>query len=131
MNDILKIQSILGYTANDNHLRASRDGKEFEGILPAPSYSEEIVKRNGNVIDTVSEMKKVIRANAWQTRKLAPLLKGKNTYDTCQNIWNFLFTHIKYKEDDEGKEQLRTPALSWSIRKSRGIDCTKHPYTHF
>lgn len=123
MNDILKIQSILGYTANDNHLRASRDGKEFEGILPVPSYSEEIVKRNGNVTDTVAEMKKVIKANAWQTKKLARLLKGKDTYDTCQNIWNFLFTHIKYKEDDEGKEQLRTPALSWSIRKSRGIDC--------
>lgn len=123
MNDILKIEPILGYVANDNHLRASRDGKEFEGILPVPSWSEDIVKRNGTVTDTVAEMKKVIRQYAWQTEKLAPLLKGKNDYETCHNIWNFLFLHIKYKEDDEGKEQLRTPALSWAIRRTRGIDC--------
>lgn len=123
MSDVLKIQSILGYVANNNPLRASRDGKEFEGIIPAPTWTEEIVKRNGTVTDTVSEMKKVIRKYAWQTAKLAPLLKGKNTYETCRNIWDFLFTHIKYKEDDEGKEQLRCPALSWAIRLSRGIDC--------
>ncbi|OFY86585.1 MAG: hypothetical protein A3F72_08905 [Bacteroidetes bacterium RIFCSPLOWO2_12_FULL_35_15] len=123
MNDVLKIQSILGYVANDNHLRASRDGKEFEGILPVPSWSEDIVKRDGTVTDTVAEMKKVIRRYAWQTAKLAPLLRGKDVYETCHNIWNFLFTHIKYKEDDEGQEQLRTPALSWAIRRSRGIDC--------
>jgi hypothetical protein len=123
MNNVLKIESILGYVANDNHLRASRDGKEFEGILPAPSWTEELVKRDGIVTDTVSEMKKVIRKHAWQTSKLAPLLKGKDLYETCHNIWNFLFTHIKYKEDDEGKEQLRTPALSWAVRRNRGIDC--------
>lgn len=123
MNDILKIEPILGYVANDNHLRASRDGKEFEGILPVPSWSEDIVKPNGTVTDTVAEMKKVIRKYAWQTEKLAPLLKGKDTYQTCQNIWNFLFLHTKYKEDDEGKEQLRTPALSWAVRRTRGIDC--------
>jgi hypothetical protein len=123
MNDVLKIQSILGYVANDSHLRASRDGNEFEGILPAPTWSEDIVKRDGTVTDTVAEMKKVIRRYAWQTEKLAPLLKGKDVYETCHNIWDFLFTHIKYKEDDEGQEQLRTPALSWAIRRSRGIDC--------
>lgn len=123
MNDILKIEPILGYVANINRLRASRDGKEFEGILPVPAWSEVLVRRNGNVGDTVSEMKKVIKQNAWQTEKLAPILKGKDVYDTCRNIWNFLFLHIKYKEDEEGKEQLRTPALSWAVRQSRGIDC--------
>lgn len=125
MSNVLKIETIrgLGYVANDSHLRASRDGKEFEGILPAPTWSEALVKRNGNVTDTVAEMKKVIKRYAWQTAKLAPLLKGKDVFETCHNIWNFLFTHIKYKEDDEGKEQLRTPALSWAVRTSRGIDC--------
>ncbi len=123
MNDILKIETILGYVANINRLRASRDGKEFEGILPAPAWSEVLVRQNGNVTDTVSEMKKVIKQYAWQTEKLAPMLKGKDVYDTCRNIWNFLFLHTKYKEDEDGKEQLRTPALSWAVRQSRGIDC--------
>ena len=123
MNTNLKIESILGYVANDNHLRASRDGKEFEGILPVPSWSEELVKRDGLVTDTVMEIKKAIKKYAWQTSKLAPYLKGNSVSETCHNIWDFLFTHIHYKEDDEGKEQLRTPALSWAVRRSRGIDC--------
>lgn len=123
MNDNLKIENILGVVANENQLRAGRDGKEYEGIIPPPSWSEQIVVRNGSVKDTVTQMKKLIKQTAWQTRQLAPLLKGKTTYETCRNIWNFLFTHCKYKEDDKGKEQLRTPALSWYIRRSRGIDC--------
>lgn len=123
MNDILKIEPLFGYVANDNQLRAGRDGKEYKGLLPAPTWTEEIVKRDGLVRDTVLEMKKLIRKYAWQTSKLAPYLKGNSVYETCHNIWNFLFTHINYKEDDEGKEQLRTPALSWEVRTSRGIDC--------
>jgi hypothetical protein len=123
MNDVLKIETILGYVANDNHLRASRDGREFEGIIPDPTWTEELVKRDGTVTDTVAEMKKVILKYEWQTRKLAPLLKGRTTQETCRNIWNFLFKHIKYQEDDEGKEQLRSPALSWALRTVRGIDC--------
>lgn len=125
MNDFLKIENIhpFGYVANANPRRASRDGKEFEGLLPAPTWSDEVVKRNGTVTDTVHEMGKLIRRYAWQTEKLAPKLKGRNTYETCRNIWNFLYEHIKYKEDDDGKEQLRTPALSWAVRLTRGIDC--------
>lgn len=123
MNDFLKIESILGIVANENHLRASRDGKAFEELLPAPSWSEEIVKRNGSVNDTVEEMEKIINHYAWQTAKIAPALKGKTLYDTCKNVWDFLYTHIKYREDDEGKEQLRTPSRSFAQRLSRGIDC--------
>lgn len=123
MNSALKIQNILGYVAHDNPLRASRDGKAFEEMLPAPVWTEEVVRRNGTVGDTVNEMRKLIFKSAWQTKHLAAVLKDKDLYSTCKNIWNFLYGHIKYKEDDEGEEQLRTPALSWAVRRTRGIDC--------
>ncbi len=122
-NDRLKIESILGGEASAHPLRASRDGHEFEGIMPAPTFTEVLVKRNGTVTDTVAEMKKVIKSYAWQTAKLAPLLKGKDLYDTCRKIWEHLFLHIKYKEDTEGKEELRLSTLSWNLRTIRGIDC--------
>lgn len=122
MNSI-QLENILGYVANENPLRASRDGGLFEGMIPAPHWSEMIVRPNGKVTETVAEMKKVIQHYNWQVAKVAPRLKGKDLYDTCKNIWNFLFTHIKYMEDEEGKEQLRTPARSWAERRSRGIDC--------
>lgn len=119
---LLHIHSI-GYTANNNPNRAIRGGEEFEGIIPAPAWREEVVKRNANVDQTVAEMQKVIRDSAWQTKRLSARLLGKDIYKTCGNIWDFLFSHILYKEDDKGEEQLRTPALSWYLRKKRGIDC--------
>ena len=57
----MKIHSILGDVANVNHRRAWRDGAEFEGVLPRPTYTEEVVFRDARVTDTVAEMKKVIR----------------------------------------------------------------------
>ena len=122
MDSLLNISNI-GYTAYNNPMRANRGGEEFEEVLPAPDWQEEVVNRNANVIETVDEMQKLIRKSAWQTKELSKRLLGKDIYTTCGNIWKFLFSHIKYKEDDEGKEQLRTPALSWYLRTKRGIDC--------
>ncbi len=122
MEQEFKIEN-LGYTANNNPLRAIRNGDEFRGLIPAPDWHEEVVRRNATVDGTVGEMEKLIKSCAWQTADLAKVLQGKNIYETCGKIWNFLFSHIKYREDDEGQEQLRTPALSWKLRTSRGIDC--------
>jgi len=114
---------ILGYTADSNPYRARRDGKEFEGLLPVPDWHEQRIPRSKTVDQTVKLMSEVIRRYAWQTQDLSKQLKGDTLYQTCKNIWEFLYHHIKYKQDDEGKEQLRTPALSWHIRQARGIDC--------
>lgn len=122
MNEELKIENI-GYVANNNPFRAVLDGNEFRGLIPEPEWNENLVRRNATVDETVLEMKRLINQSAWQTKALAQRLRGKNIYETCSNIWNFLFRHIKYKEDDAGKEQLRTPALSWHLRRKRGIDC--------
>jgi hypothetical protein len=118
----LQIQNI-GYSANNNPNRAGRSGEEFERLLPAPDWQEVKVRRNASVEETVKEMQKLIRSSAWQTKELSKRLLGKNLYETCGNIWDFLFSHILYKEDDYGEEQLRTPAVSWAVRRTRGIDC--------
>lgn len=121
-DDRLHIHSI-GYTANNNPSRATRSGAEYEELLPSPDWQSEVVKRNADVSQTVKEMQALIKKSAWQTKELSKRLLGKDTYTTCKNIWHFLFEHCKYKEDDEGQEQLRTPALSWYLRTIRGIDC--------
>jgi hypothetical protein len=123
MNQLLNISNFLGYTAYNNPMRAIRSGEEFGEIIPAPNWQTKIVKRDASVDETVAEMQKVIRKSAWQTKELSKRLLGKDLYTTCGNIWKFLFSHIKYKEDDKGKEQLREPSLSWYLRKIRGIDC--------
>ncbi len=123
MSQLLKIENAFGLVATTNSQRASKSGLEYEGMLPAPNWTNSVVKRNGTVGDTVNEMKKLIFRTTWQTKELSKKLKGHNLYNTCQNIWEFLFYHFNYKEDDKGEEQLREPALSWYIRTRRGIDC--------
>ncbi|MDP2385691.1 MAG: transglutaminase-like domain-containing protein [Bacteroidota bacterium] len=123
METLIKIENILGYTANNNPSRAIRSGAEYEELIPAPDWHEEVVSRNADVDKVVHDMQALIKKSAWQTKELSKRLLAKDIYTTCKNIWNFLFTHTKYKEDDKGKEQLRTPALSWYLRTIRGIDC--------
>jgi len=122
VDNALKIENILGYAANDNPLRASKGGESFEGLIPSPTWTEEVVQRNGSVTDTVSRMAEVIRHFHWQAAKVAPLMQGTSLYDTCRNIWNFLFYHIRYNEDTPNKEELRTFARSFAQRRT-GIDC--------
>ncbi len=122
MTQLLHIHS-LGYTANNHPDRARKGGEAFGDLIPAPTWKEEVVKRNASVEQTVAEMKKLIVQSAWQTKRLSERLLGRDLYTTCRNVWGFLFSHIRYKEDDKGKEQLRTPALSWYVRRIRGIDC--------
>lgn len=122
MNDLLNIENFLGYVANNNPLRASRDGKYWESMIPAPTWSEMISKRNGSVKDTVGEMRKLIESNYWQASKVAKELKRNTLYETCREIWEWLFYHIRYNEDSPGKEELRTFSRTFAERKT-GVDC--------
>jgi hypothetical protein len=122
MRDDFEILGRLGYKSEDDPFRATKDGHEFENLMPAPQWHTEVIKLNGSVDDVLSEMRKVIRKYAWQTKALSGKLKGKTTYETCQNVWQFLYDHFKYHEDDDGQE-IRTPAVSWAVRRTRGIAC--------
>jgi hypothetical protein len=102
--------------------RSIRSGKEYDKYFPQPDKDDRVIIEDGEVDDTVDLMKRVVWKYIDDTKKLAPVLKGKSTQETAQNIWDFLYHHIQYKLDKQGLEQLRRPARSWNER-STGIDC--------
>lgn len=102
--------------------RKIRSGEEFEHLFPKPLFLDPTIKKGATVNDTVRFIPQVVRETLFQTSKLAPLLKGSNVYETCKNIWEFVYTHIAYKKDEDGKEQVRSPARGWHDR-FHGIDC--------
>lgn len=55
-----------------------------------------------------------------QTRKLAPKFQGKDLESTASNVWNFLKTQIRYKEDSGLFQTMRLPSAL--IRTGQG-DC--------
>ncbi len=102
--------------------RKIKSGEEFDHLFPKPKFLDPTIKKGATVTDTVRFIPQVVRETLFQTAKLAPLLKGVNVYETCKNIWDFVYTHIDYKKDADGKEQIRSPARGWYDRH-HGIDC--------
>ncbi len=102
--------------------RKIKSGEEFEHLFPKPLFLDPTIKKGATVNDTVRFIPQVVQETLFQTEKLAPLLRGKNVYETCRNIWDFVYTHIAYKKDADGKEQIRSPARGWYDR-NHGIDC--------
>jgi len=102
--------------------RKIESGIEYTHLFPAASGVMQTIKRNAGVSDTLGFIKKIVPATLHQTSLIAAALKGNSTYDTCRNIWHFVYGHIAYRKDEDGYEQIRSPARSWEDRK-KGVDC--------
>ncbi len=103
-------------------LKSIRSGEEYNHLFPKATLEVITKKKGATVSDTVKFIPKVVRETLWQTERIAPQLKGATLYETCSNIWHFLYEHVKYKKDEDGKEQVRSPARLWHDR-FRGVDC--------
>lgn len=102
--------------------RQIRSGVEYDHFFPRAHVDTHTVQRNAGVGDTVAFIPKVVHKTLSHTKGIAHVLKGRNEYDTCRNIWNFVYYHIAYKKDRDGYEQIRSPARTWHDRHS-GVDC--------
>jgi hypothetical protein len=111
--------------------RNTQNGKKFNHLIKRADGQEVFVK-NGNVIETVENCIEIIGSHFREVEELASMLQGDSLKDTCRNIFNFSYTYLQYQKDDDGTEQLRTPARSWLDGQikfkqkgnlSAGIDC--------
>ncbi|MCS6794916.1 MAG: hypothetical protein NZ516_03055 [Raineya sp.] len=98
------------------------DGKEYDIFFDTALGTTKIIRMWAELSDTIKLMKKVIQESVPQTKAISKVLKGANTYETCQNIWNFVYRHINYNKDEKGKEQVRTALRTWQDRH-QGVDC--------
>jgi hypothetical protein len=109
--------------------RNIRTGAEYDKLIPAYSNTTINFEKSSKEIlesDTFSTLKFI---NQWvdkyhgQMSKIAPLLKGKTTAETTNNIYSWLYNHIQYKLDTSPlKQRLFSPQAAWYYRAS-GIDC--------
>ncbi|MBN2833446.1 MAG: hypothetical protein JXR48_00625 [Candidatus Delongbacteria bacterium] len=111
--------------------RNTQNGKKFNHLIKRAN-GQEIYLKNGNVIQTVENCIDIIASHHREVEDLARTLKGSSLKETCRNIFNFSYTYLQYNKDDDGTEQLRTPARSWldgqmrfkqKGKNSAGIDC--------
>ncbi len=101
-----------------------KSGKEYDHLFPRAMLTSITKKKGATVADTIKFIPQVVRETLFHTKKIAPLLRGNNLRDTCRKIWDFVYEHIAYKKDEDGKEQVRSPARTWHDRGNiLGVDC--------
>jgi hypothetical protein len=102
--------------------RYIKTGEEYDSLFPKAEGGSILKKKGASVSDTIRFIPEVVNETLWQTKKISEVLKGNSKYETCQNVWEFVYGHIAYRKDEDGKEQVRSPARSWSDRE-QGVDC--------
>jgi hypothetical protein len=102
--------SSLGLVPNGRR-NVTRVPADLLALVPKPTDNQRIVKGTNPdpIRDTVPLIKKLVRRQLWQGKKLAERLKGNSVTDTARNYWNFIFNHIQYTGDgnDEVVRSLR------------------------
>lgn len=97
-------------------------GYEYESLFPMPQGREITLNKDGNVDNTLKYIAQIVDKYNWQVKEVAKTLKASSKWETCKNIWEFVYNHYQYHEDQTGVEQLRTPAKAWADRAT-GVDC--------
>lgn len=108
-----------------------KNGFEYDVYFPKALGGSITKKKGATVEDTIRFIPTVVQETQWQTKRFAnEVVKGDTLYQTCKNIWEFVFNHIAYKKDEDGKEQVRSPARTWRDRhnfdtqgNTSGVDC--------
>lgn len=101
-----------------------KSGAEFDHLFPKAMLTTITKKEGATVADTIRFIPQVVRETRFHTEKIAKVLKRKTVYETCKAIWQFVYDHIAYKKDEDGKEQIRSPARAWHDRGNiQGVDC--------
>lgn len=103
-------------------LKQIKDGSQYDSLFPRPIGGNITIKQDANVEDTLKLIREKVQADRMDTYRIAQLLKGKDLYETCGNIWDFVYDHIKYKKDERFIEQVRRPARTWDDKET-GVDC--------
>lgn len=108
------------YNAGQRTLRPG--GERYDRYFARPKGKTVRLRDSIITVRTVEDIKTIVRETLSQTAAIAQVLKGRNVAETLQNVHEFLYWNIQYKNDKEGFEQLREPVVSWAERHT-GIDC--------
>lgn len=108
-----------------------KSGFEFDHYFPKARLITITKKKGATVADTLLLIPFVVRETLFHTKRFAEeVIKADTLEQTCRNAWQFVTDYIAYRKDEEGKEQVRSPARTWHDRHNfdqdgnpMGCDC--------
>ena len=69
-----------------------------------------IKKRRGTTKDIITEVLNTYQDTWHTTAELAETLKRETEKDTCRAVFDFIINNVRYNEDPDGVQWIRTPA---------------------
>ena len=93
------------------------------GNLPRPNYKSIVVCDKQTVKDISGLIVYGIKTSVPQAEKIKKYFKGRNDYETCENIWNYLKDKVKYVAEPSNLQSVKT--LSRLLLSDKQGDC-KH-----
>ena len=104
--------------------RHIQNGEEYNELFPKSKLEVTVIKRNAKLEDTIDFLPQAINKTLYQTKNIAKQFEGNDTYENCRAIWQFVYDHIKYRKDEDGKEQIQSPQYTWSVKAGDCDDYT-------
>ena len=116
------VRNFLGEAGVAKAKRKLKDASAYEFLFPRAKGETITIKRNAGVKHTVKFIPQVVKETTNETQGIARTLLAETLYQTCKNIWQWVYDHIKYEKDETGKEQVRSPVRMFWDRKG-DCDC--------
>lgn len=102
--------------------RVINSGRGYDYLFPAAMNKDKTIVENASLDDTIAFIHKVVGKTLKQTEGISSKLSAPTVYETCKNIWYFVYNNVAYKKDADGFEQIRSPSRTWHDRRE-GVDC--------
>jgi len=81
---------------------------------------------SGNTHDIINTIMYADGFCAPYTVNLSRALADKDLKTTCYNIWKFWKDHVKYVEDPDGYQFVKSPGYLFEVGKTEGGDCKSY-----
>lgn len=85
-----------------------------------PSNLEHLKHSNGKTKDIIAAILEADKLAPSYTMEAAPQFLGASDLETCRNIWTALRNQVKYLEDPDGRQVIKSPGALWYSKKG---DC--------
>ncbi|WP_271729386.1 LPD1 domain-containing protein [Aquimarina algiphila] len=108
------VKPIIARIVSKSFSEIRKNKQTLEGVATSTGYKgfRTTLKESASLNDTLIAMKRIALRDFKQVEGLARELKGNTIAETSENIWEYLRENTRYKLDNKGIEELRTPARS-------------------
>lgn len=102
------------------------DAKTLLRYLPSYKGEKLLLEQNQDVNDIIKAMESFHKKYSRDYDQIAKYFVGKNSWETCQNIFDFLKRNCSYYVEGLEGQTVRNPSAILATGKLDGIDCKNY-----